>query len=100
VRALAPAQPTTLLVDRRHVEESGARPVETVDWVSEARASFLGLHYSLCDAAVVGAAHQAKIGVGVFTVNDEPTMRGLAALGVDVIISDRADLVARLQAEA
>jgi glycerophosphoryl diester phosphodiesterase len=100
VRALAPQQPTTLLVDRRHVEESGARPVETVDWATEARASFLGLHHSLCDAAVVEAAHRAKIAVGVFTVNDEPAMRRLAALGVDVIISDRADLVARLQAEA
>ena len=100
VRALAPEQPTTLLVDRRHVEQSGARPVETVAWAREARASFLGVHYSLCDAAVVEAAHRAKISIGVFTVNDEPTMRRLAALGVDVIISDRADLVTRLQAEA
>ena len=99
VRARAPQQPTTLLVDRRHVEESGAEPAETVVWATEARASFLGLHYSLCDGAVVEAAHRAKIGVGVFTVNDEPTMRRLAGLGVDVIISDRPDLVARLQAE-
>jgi glycerophosphoryl diester phosphodiesterase len=100
VRARAPEQPTTLLVDRRHVVESGAEPVETVGWAREARATFLGLHHSLCDAAVVEAAHRATIAVGVFTVNDEPTMRRLAALGVDVIISDRADLVACLQAEA
>jgi glycerophosphoryl diester phosphodiesterase len=99
VHALAPAQPTTLLVDRRHVEDSGARPVETVAWATAARASFLGLHYSICDATVVEAAHRARIAVGVFTVNDEATMRRLAALGVDVIISDRADLVTRLQAE-
>jgi glycerophosphoryl diester phosphodiesterase len=100
VRALAPTQPTTLLVDRHHVEQSGARPLDTVAWAREARASFLGLHYSLCDAAVVEAAHRATIAVGVFTVNDEATVRRLAGLGVDVIISDRADLVARLQAEA
>ena len=100
VRSLAPAQPTTLLVDRHHVEQSGATPLDTVGWATEARASFLGLHYSLCDAALVEAAHLAKLAVGVFTVNDEATMRRLAALGVDVIISDRADLVARLQAEA
>jgi glycerophosphoryl diester phosphodiesterase len=100
VHSIAPRQPTTLLVDRRHVEQSGARPAEAVAWASEARASFLGLHHSLCDAAVVEAAHGAGIGVGVFTVNDEATMRRLAALGVDVIISDRADLVGRLQAEA
>lgn len=100
VRALAPAQATTLLVDRRRVQETGARPVETVQWAVEARANFLGLHYLLCDADVVAAAHRAKIALGVYTVNDEATMRHLAALGVDVIISDRADLVARLQAEA
>ena len=99
VRALAPTQPTTLLVDRRHVVDSGARPVDTVTWATEARANFLGMHYSLCDAGVVEAAHRAKIAVGVFTVNDEATMRTLAGLGVDVIISDRADLVTRLQAE-
>ena len=99
VRRLAPQQATTLLVDRHHVGQSGTKPVETVAWAAEAGASFLGLHQSLCDGALVEAAHRAKIAVGVFTVNDEPTMRRLAGLGVDVIISDRADLVARLQAE-
>src|SRR5262245_6449701 len=99
VRALAPAQATTLLVDRRHVMDSGARPIDTVAWAVEARASFVGLHYSLAEASVVEAAHRAKIAIGVYTVNDEATMRRLAALGVDVIISDRADLVTRLQAE-
>jgi glycerophosphoryl diester phosphodiesterase len=100
VRALAPAQPTALLVERRHVEESGARPVEAVAWAGQAGATFLGLHYTLCDAAVVAAARAAGVSVGVFTVNDEATMRRLAADGVDVIISDRADLVARLSAGA
>jgi glycerophosphoryl diester phosphodiesterase len=100
VRALAPAQPTALLVERHHVEESRARPAETVDWARQARATFLGLHHTLCDAALVEAAHAAGISVGVFTVNDEAAMRQLAGYGVDVIISDRADLVARLSAEA
>jgi glycerophosphoryl diester phosphodiesterase len=100
IRALAPAQPTALLVERRDVEESGAQPVEAVGWAQEARARFLGLHYTLCDAALVQAARAAGISVGVFTVNDEDAMRRLAGYGVDVIISDRADLVARLSAEA
>jgi glycerophosphoryl diester phosphodiesterase len=58
------------------------------------------MHYSLCDSAVVEAAHRARISIGVFTVNDEATMRRLAGFGVDVIISDRADLVTKLQAES
>ncbi len=100
VRALAPEQSLALLVDRHHVEEAGAPPLATVEWARDAGANFLGLHYTLCDAAVAEAAHAAGIAVGVFTVNDEATMRTLAGWGVDVIISDRADLVARLSAEA
>ena len=100
VRALAPKQPLALLVERHHVEEAGVPPVEAVAWAAEAGANFLGLHYTLCDAALVAAAHGAGIAVGVFTVNDEDAMRRLAGWGVNVILSDRADLVARLQAEA
>jgi glycerophosphoryl diester phosphodiesterase len=100
VRALAPTQATAFLIDRHHVENSGARPLDTVTWAVRARASFLGMHYSLCDASVVEAAHRARIAVGVFTVNDEATMRRLVGFGVDVLISDRADLVTRLQAES
>jgi glycerophosphoryl diester phosphodiesterase len=99
IRALASGQPTALLVDRHHVIESGAGPEEPVRWAREARASFLGIHYSLCEPAVVTAAHTAAIAVGVFTVNDEETMQRLTGYGVDVIITDRADLVARLQAD-
>jgi hypothetical protein len=43
-----------------------------------ARASS-GIHYSLCEPAVVTAAHAAVIAVGVFTVNDEETMERLTA---------------------
>jgi glycerophosphoryl diester phosphodiesterase len=100
VRALAPRQPTTLLVDRHHVLGAGARGADAVTWAIEAGASFLGLHHSLCDGAVIAAAQAAGIAVGVFTVNDEAEMRRLAALGVSVIISDRADLVAKLEREA
>lgn len=99
MRALAPKQPLALLVDRHHVAEAGAPASETVAWAREAGANFLGLHYTLCDRPLVEAAHAAGIAVGVFTVNDEDTMRRLAGWAVDVIISDRADLVARLQAE-
>jgi glycerophosphoryl diester phosphodiesterase len=100
VRSLAPAQPTALLVDRHHLDSAGVPAAETVAWASGAGASFLGLHHTLCDASVVEAARAAGVAVGVFTVNDEAAMRRLAEMGVDVIISDRPDLVARLEAGA
>ena len=92
VRRLAPAQPTTLLVDR-HVTEAGVRPLEAVDWAREAGVTFLGLHHTLCDAELVAAAHAAGIAVGVFTVNEAATRDRLLAAGVDVIITDRPDLI-------
>jgi glycerophosphoryl diester phosphodiesterase len=97
IRALAPEQMTALLVERRHVESAGASSIEPVEWAARAGANFLGIHYSVCDAKMVAAARAAGIALGVYTVNDEADLRRLAALGVDVIISDRADLVATLQ---
>lgn len=100
VHALSPTMATALLVDRHHLEAAAVPATEAVGWAAGARASFLGLHHTLADAEVVAAARGAGIALGVFTVNDETAMRRLAALGVDVIISDRADLVQRLQAGA
>jgi len=95
VRARAPRQGTVLLVDRHHVEKAGVPALEAVQWAAAAGVTYLGLHHTLCDAAVVDAAHAAGIGIGVFTVNDEADMRRLADLGVDVIITDRADIISR-----
>lgn len=99
VRALVPRQPTALLVDRHHVESAGARGEDAVEWAAAAAATFLGLHHALCDAGVIAAARRVGLSVGVYTVNDEAEMRRLAGLGVDVIITDRADLATRLQHE-
>jgi glycerophosphoryl diester phosphodiesterase len=92
VRRLAPSQPTTLLVDR-DAKEHGAEPGHAVDWARAAGVTYLGLHHSLCDAALVAAAHAAGIAVGVFTVNDAETRDRLVAAGVDVIITDRPELI-------
>jgi glycerophosphoryl diester phosphodiesterase len=99
VRALGADLQTALLIDREHLAGAGVPGAPAVAWAAEAGASVLGLHYTLCDDDVVTCARQAGIGLGVFTVNDEAEMRRLAALGVDVIMTDRADLVARLGAE-
>ena len=92
VRRLAPAQPTALLVDR-HLTETGVLPAQSVEWARAAGVSYLGLHHSLCDGSLVVAAHAAGVAVGVFTVNDEETRDRLVAAGVDVIITDRPELI-------
>jgi glycerophosphoryl diester phosphodiesterase len=97
VRALAPHQLTTLLVDRHHAESVHASGAEPVAWALAAGASFLGTHHAVCDASTVAAARAAGIMLGVFTVNEERDLRRLAGLGVDVIITDRADLATQMQ---
>ncbi len=99
VRKLAPAQRSALLVNRDHLVDAGLAGAEAVAWAQAAGADVLGLHHSLCDAEVVAAARRASLGLGVFTVNDEDEIRRLVTLGVDVIITDRADLAARLRKE-
>ena len=44
---------------------------------------------------MIDAARTAGVSVGVWTVNDEPEMRRLIALDVDVLTSDRPDLALR-----
>ena len=93
VRALAPGQATALLVDAHHVREAGVPPMMALEWARAAGVNSLGLHHTLCDAVLVKAAHEAGILVGVFTVNDADTMRRLESAGVDLIITDRPDLI-------
>ena len=93
VRALAPEQATALLVDDHHVQEAGVSPMMALEWARAAAVHSLGLHHTLCDAALVRAAHEAGILVGVFTVNDAGTMRRMEDAGVDLILTDRPDLM-------
>ena len=96
VRALAPRMPTSFLVDRDAVEKAGARPEQTVDWAAALGASDLGLQYTLADERVIARAREARIALGVWTVNDAASIRTMLGLGVDIVTSDRPDLARRL----
>ena len=96
VRALGRSTRTVLLVDRQ-AKDAGLGSEAVVGLATGAGVNFLGIHQSLCDATLVMAAHVAGLGVGVFTVNEESAMRRLVELGVDVVISDRPDLVQRME---
>jgi glycerophosphoryl diester phosphodiesterase len=96
VRALAPDRRVTLLVAARHVAEARARPEACVEWAVRLGATDLGLQHTQANAEVVRAARVAGLVLGVWTVNDEAAMRGLVELGVDMITSDRPDLLKRV----
>jgi len=100
VRVLDPGQRTSLLVAGPHVELVGARPEDTVAWAVAAGAADLGVQHTLATEALMTAARAAGLTVGVWTANDEPTLRRMADLGVDVITSDRPDLALRVLGRA
>lgn len=46
--------------------------------------------------ALVSRYHRAGLEVHVWTINDEPEMRRLLAMGIDGIVTDRADIAKRV----
>jgi glycerophosphoryl diester phosphodiesterase len=96
VRALDPSIRTVLLIGRRDAARLGPRAVEGVRRAVQLGASSVGMDHRLVDAEVVAAARAARLGLGAWTVNDEPEIRRMLALGVDSITSDRPDLALRL----
>ena len=54
---------------------------------------------TVVDARTVTAAHRAGLQVHVWTVNEPEEMRRLLDLGVDGLVSDRADLLAQVLRE-
>jgi glycerophosphoryl diester phosphodiesterase len=97
IRALSPAQRTTLLVGRRQLAAAAARARDTVSWTEQLGATDLGLEHTLIDADVVTVARAHGLRVGAWTANDERAIRHLISLGADIITTDRPDLALRLR---
>ena len=97
VRELAPGARTTLLVDRAGLDRVGAPCEQVIDWAAAAGVTDLGLEHVLVDERLVAAVRAAGLALGVWTVNDEATIRRMLDLGVDIITSDRPDLAKRLR---
>jgi glycerophosphoryl diester phosphodiesterase len=74
-------------VGRRTLPPSGSG-----DWAAQVPAG-LGRHLRLVDAGFVAAAHSRRIAVHVWTINDRSEMIRLLGLGVDGIMTDRADVL-------
>ena len=96
VRRLAPSIRTTALLDAGHFEAPAASAAEMLDVVRDLGATDIGLEHVLAQEVLVGAARERGLAVGVWTVNDVAEMRRCAALGVDIITTDRPDLALRI----
>ena len=97
LRELEPKARTMFLVTRGDVERERTRPAEAVRRARELGATDLGMNHRLIDADVVSAARVARIRLAAWTVNEEADIRRMLDLGVDMVMSDRPDLVKRLR---
>jgi glycerophosphoryl diester phosphodiesterase len=96
LRALAPALRTMLLINRVRMSAHAAAPGDVIRWAREAGATDLGVDFHLVDAALVAAARAGGIKLSVWTVNSDADLRRMAALGVDLIMTDRPDRARQL----
>ncbi|MBI1735610.1 MAG: glycerophosphodiester phosphodiesterase [Candidatus Rokubacteria bacterium] len=92
VRTLAPGTRTTLLVARAHLEAPRATVDDVLAFAAGLGVTDLGLEHTLADEALVDAVRRRGLRLGVWTVDDPALIRRYAALGVDVITSDRPDV--------
>jgi len=96
VRALAPGLRTMLLVSRVRVAAQGAGGADVVRWARDVAATDLGVDFRLIDGDLMTAARAAGIRVAAWTVNADDDLRRMAALGVDLVMSDRPDRARQL----
>jgi glycerophosphoryl diester phosphodiesterase len=92
VAVLEPRVRTLLLVSRARADRATS-PHDIVRWVTAAGAADLGIDHRALSPAILGAARAAKVRVAAWTVNEEADIRRVIGLGVDVVISDRPDVV-------
>ncbi len=96
VRQLAPGIRLGLLISRRTLERQGATVEAGIGWARTLGASDLGLEYPLIDAGVLAAARAQGLRTAAWTINEDPDLRRMIGLGVDILITDRPDRALRL----
>lgn len=92
VRTLAPSMATALLVGRSHLETPRATMDDLWPLAAELGVTDLGLEHTLVDETLVAAVRRRGLRLGVWTVDDPALIRRYAALGVDIVTSDRPDV--------
>jgi len=87
--ALAAAQETVPALPRAYLCDR--LPPDWLERCAALRCVALDAKHSLLDASVIDAAHAAGLGVAAWTVNEPARARELAALGLDMLITDAID---------
>ena len=87
--ALAAAQETVPALPRAYLCDR--LPPDWLERCAALGCIALDAKHTLLDASVIGAAHAAGLKVAAWTVNEPARARELAALGLDMLITDAID---------
>ena len=93
VLELRPGMLTAALYSPGMVQRRPGGMQAVVDEAKAAGVAFLGLHQGLVTPETLAQARAAGLRVGVWTVNEPDAIKRFVAMGVDLVISDRPDLV-------
>jgi glycerophosphoryl diester phosphodiesterase len=97
LRALSSSARLTGLLSQRGADRAGG--VEAaIPRLRALGANDLGMERTLLTPAVVRAAHDAGLSLGVWTVNEPDELARALAAGVDYVTTDQPDLALRLRA--
>ncbi len=75
---------------------SASYPINPVEQMNDALADTLWQQDTLIDVALVDQIHAADKSIIAWTVDDEDRMRGLQAMGVDGVCSNKPDVACRV----
>jgi glycerophosphoryl diester phosphodiesterase len=94
VKAIEPRLRTCALATKAYFQGEGkSGPAAVAAQMEKLDVDFMGVEKSWLSLGLYDALRARGIGVGVWTVDDEATMRRFAAMGVDFITSNRPDLL-------
>ena len=95
IQRLEPHLRTGALVSKDFMSKIGTKgPQAVAEAVKALGVEYIGINHIYLSKTLYQELRSQGLGVGAWTVNDEETMKKIAALGVDFITSDRPDLLA------
>lgn len=94
IHELEPKLRRGALVSKDYMSKIGSKgPDAVAQGIKDLGVEFIGINHVYLSENLYAALRVQGLGVGAWTVNDESTMKKIAALGVDFITTDRPDLL-------
>jgi glycerophosphoryl diester phosphodiesterase len=97
IHELEPRLKTGALISTKYMSAVGVGgPKSVANEMASLGVDYVGINHQFLSQTLYNEFRSHNLGVGVWTVNDENSMKRFATLGVDFITSDRPDLLKKI----